>query len=81
METYIRNACSLQDIVNFPPYHLHPLIGNRKGEWSIYLGHTGYRVIFFPLDDNEIKLISVDIISECKKIKIIMVTEVSKHYE
>ncbi|MCR4819326.1 MAG: hypothetical protein K5841_10255, partial [Fretibacterium sp.] len=44
MENYIRQAASLNDIVRYPPFHFHPLRGGRKGEWSLYVGQTGYRV-------------------------------------
>ena len=81
-ENYIRNASSLQDIVNYPPFHFHQLKGDRKGEWSIYLGKTtGYRITLIPCDENNHKIVSGDIIAQCKSIKIVMVTEVSKHYE
>ena len=82
VENFIQNAVSLQDIANYPPYHFHSLIGNRKDEWSIYLGKkTGYRVTLIPCDENQNEIIDGDIISQCKSIKIVKVTEVSNHYE
>ncbi|MBQ0059944.1 MAG: hypothetical protein KBS83_08370 [Lachnospiraceae bacterium] len=75
------NATSLQDIVNYPPFHFHPLKGDRKGEWSIYLGKTGYRVAMIPCDGDGNEIIEGDIIAWCKSIKVICVTEVSNHYE
>lgn len=80
-ENYILQAPSLKDIANYPPFHFHQLKGNRKGEWSIYLGNTGYRVTMIPCDDegNEIK--QGDIIAQCHTIRIVLVTEVSNHYE
>ena len=80
-ENFIQNASSLQDIVNYPPFHFHPLQGDRKEEWSIYLGHTGYRVTMIPCDDEGNEIIEGDIIAQCKTIKIVKVTEVSNHYE
>lgn len=80
-ENYIQRAESLLDIANYRPFHFHPLKGSRKTEWSIYLGDTGYRVTLFPCDDDGKPIISGDIIAQCKSIKIIMVTEVSNHYE
>ncbi len=80
-ENYILNASSLQDIINYPPFHLHSLKGDRKNEWSIYLGNTGYRVTMIPCDDKGNEITKGDIIAQCKSIKIILVTEVSNHYE
>lgn len=81
MENYILNAESLQDIVNYPPFHFHSLQGQRKKEWSLYLGNTGYRVTLIPCDDSGQEITSGDIIAQCKMIKVVKVTEVSNHYE
>ncbi len=80
-ENYIVNADSLLDIVNYIPFHFEHLRGSRKDEWSIRLGNTGYRVTMIPCDDNENEIVEGDIITQCKTIKIIKVTEVSNHYE
>ena len=80
-ENYIESFDSLSDIANYVPFHLERLKGNRKDEWSIRLGNTGYRVTIVPCDDDGNMLIDGDIISKCKCIKIIMITEVSNHYE
>ena len=80
-ENYILNADSLMDIANFLPFHFEHLKGNRKKEWSIRLGNTGYRVTMIPCDDNENEIIGGDILAQCKTIKIVKVTEVSNHYE
>ena len=81
MENYIQSAESLKDIYTYKPYRMHSLIGDRKNEWSLSLGNTGYRVTFIPCDDNEKEITQGDIISQCKSIKIIKVTEVSNLYE
>lgn len=80
-ENFILKATTLSDIVNYQPFHFHQLKGDRKSEWSIYLGNTGYRVTLFPCDDLGTPIINGDIIAQCKLIKIVMVTEVSNHYE
>lgn len=80
-EDYIRSASSLLDIANYTPFHFHQLKGDRKGEWSIYLGNTGYRVVLVPCDDNEKKILEGDIMSKCKSIKVVQIMEVSNHYE
>ncbi|MDY5482914.1 MAG: hypothetical protein SPF91_01830 [Clostridium sp.] len=80
-ENFIRSASSLLDIVNYPPFHFHGLHGERKEEWSIYLGNTGYRVTMIPCDDNGNEIIEGDIMAKCRMIKIVCITEVSNHYE
>lgn len=80
-ENYIRNATSLLDIVHYPPFHFHPLKGKRKNEWSIYLGNTGYRVVLIPCDSEGNELLSGDVMKQCKSVKVVLITEVSNHYE
>lgn len=80
-ENFILNADSLMDIANYPPFRFEHLKGNRKKEWSIRLGNTGYRVTMIPCDHQGKEIIEGDIISLCKMIIIIKVTEVSNHYE
>lgn len=80
---FILSAANLSDIANVPSYRLHPLMGNRKGTYAIDLGKTsGFRLIIQPLDDEEniIKDHSdIQLIYKCTKIIIIL--EVSNHYE
>ena len=80
-ETFIINSDSLLDVANYPPFHFERVKGNRKAEWSIRLGNTGYRVTMIPCDDNGNEIVDGDIIAQCKMIKIVKVTEVSNHYE
>ena len=80
-ENFIEQALSLQDIFQHIPFRLHTLKGNRKQEWSIRLGGTGYRVTFIPCNNEGIPLRNGDILAQCRNIKTIMVTEVSNHYE
>lgn len=81
IENAICQATCLQDIVRLPQYHFHPLKGDRKHEWSIYVGNTGYRVSLIPCGDDDVEIISGDIMAQCKAIKVVLVTEVSNHYE
>ena len=80
-ENFIENSASLQDIAGYPPFHFEKLKGNRKDEWSIRLGNTGYRVTMIPCDDDDKPLTGGDILANCRIIKIVLVTEVSNHYE
>ena len=80
-ENFIENSSSLLDIAKYPPFHFERLGGNRKEEWSIRLGNTGYRVTMIPCDDEEKEIVEGDIMAQCKFVKIVKVTEVSNHYE
>ena len=80
-ENYMINADSLMDVANYLPFHFERLRGDRKDEWSIRLGNTGYRVTMIPCDENENEILEGDILANCKIIKIVKVTEVSNHYE
>lgn len=80
-ENFIRNAESLLDIANYLPFHFERLKGKRKDEWSIRLGHTGYRVTLIPCDKDGNEIVEGDILAQCRYIKIVKVTEVSNHYE
>lgn len=81
IENAIQNATCLQDIWKLPQYRFHSLKGDRKHEWSISVGNTGYRVTLIPCDDDENEITSGDIMAQCKIIKVVLVTEVSNHYE
>jgi plasmid maintenance system killer protein len=80
-ENFIRNSDSLMDIANYIPFHFERLEGDRKDEWSIRLGNTGYRVTMIPCDDDGNEIVEGDMMAQCKMIKIVKVTEVSNHYE
>lgn len=51
---FLKSAKNLSDLLALKQYHLHPLKGDRLGEYSIYLGKTtGFRLIIIPLDEND----------------------------
>ena len=66
-ENYMIEADSLMDIANYPPFHFEHLKGDRKDEWSIRLGNTGYRVTIIPCDENEKEIIEGDIFLDVKR--------------
>ena len=80
-ENFIRHAVSLADLAVYAPYHLEKLLGDRLGQWSIRVGHTGYRVLFYPCDADGEPLLSGDVLAACRSIHIVLITEVSNHYE
>lgn len=81
IRNFIEQAQSLNDICRMPMYRFHHLQGSRKHEWSISVGNTGYRITIIPCDQDGKELIDGDILSQCKQIKVIQITEVSNHYE
>ncbi len=75
---FIENAESLQDVIRYGPFNFHDLKGDRKGQYAIDIdGRRGsYRIVLKPVDES-----STDIYATAKSIKIVLVWEVSKHYE
>lgn len=75
---YIENADSLMDVIQYQPFHFHGLEGVRKGQYSIDVDgrKSSYRIILKPTEES-----GTDIIATAKSVKIIVVWEVSKHYE
>ncbi len=41
----------ISDLPALASYHLHPLKGDRKGQWAMTVNKR-WRVVFTPLDDN-----------------------------
>ena len=62
-ENFILNSESLKDVATFPPFHFEHLLGDRKDEWSIRLGNTGYRVTMIPCDDAGKEITEGDIVT------------------
>ena len=81
IESMITNFTCLMDLINYPSFRFHKLIGDRKGQWSIYVGSTGYRVSLIPCDENEQEILSGDVLALAKVIKIVEIVEVTNHYE
>lgn len=77
---FIESANDMNDLYVKPSFNLHPLKGDREGQFSIYLGKIlGYRIIFIPLDENEKEFKNINTL-DYKKIKILKIEEVSNHY-
>ena len=73
---FIENADSLLDIKNYPSFHFHDLDDEYKDQWAIYVGRTGYTIHIIPQDSNK-----GDVTPYIKNIKIILIKEVSNHYD
>ena len=79
---YCENAAeSLLDIKQYTAFHFHDLNGKEyENQWVIYVGRTGYRIHFIPLDENGNEIKKGEVIPQIKSIKIMRVMEVSNHY-
>ena len=79
----IESADTLQDIAQMKQYHLHPLLGDRDGQYSLDIaGRTSsYRLIIIPLDENGHEWKEKNLSSIYKMTKVIIAWEVTKHYE
>ena len=80
--TLMEAAENLFDISTFPQYRLHGLTGNRKCQYSIVISKgTKWRLIVYPLDENERLLINKgnerSLLVRAIKVEVI---EVSEHY-
>ncbi|EHL18520.1 hypothetical protein HMPREF9630_00245 [Peptoanaerobacter stomatis] len=80
---FIQSSSNLKDIISYPPYHFHNLSGKREGEFAIDIGgrKSGYRLILEPLDKNGERFKPCDIDKVTNSVKIILIVEVSNHYE
>jgi len=80
----IESVTSFNDIRSYLPFRCHQLQGNRNMYWALDIKgrKCSWRLIIAPLDANHnIITAGPDFFKECIKIKIILVEEVSNHYE
>ena len=75
-------ADNLLDIYLMPQYRMHALVGDRKKQYSLVISKSSkYRLIVYPLDENNNIMISGDnenlMMKTCVMIEIV---EVSDHY-
>lgn len=79
----LESADNLQDIAEMQIYHLHPLQGNREGQYALDIAgrRAGYRLVIIPLNADGNKCKQNDINVVYKSTEVIIVWEVSNHYE
>lgn len=79
----IEQADTVMDIVAIPSFHFHNLSGKRKGEFAIDVKtrRDNWRLILVPLNDEEKEFDPCDIDKVAKIAKIVLIKEVSSHYE
>ncbi|MEE0830991.1 MAG: type II toxin-antitoxin system RelE/ParE family toxin [Longicatena sp.] len=81
--TLIDSADCLNDINMMRRYHLHPLKGERDGQFAVDIdGRTsGYRLILVPLKNEDEYWCENDITVVYQSTKVLLILEVSNHYE
>lgn len=79
----IEAADVLKDIVLIPPLRFHSLQGKLDGYFAIDVKtkKEKWRIILQPLDENEEPYIPCNIDEISGKVRIVEISEVSKHYE
>lgn len=79
---FIEDADNLMDVKSIPNYRLHPLKGDKKGEYAIDLGKKlGFRLIIVPLDPKGERWDTTDETTIYNSTSIIIAMEVTNHYE
>lgn len=75
---FIEAAENLESLINMPTYRFHDLKGNKKGLYALDIDgpRSPYRLIV-SFDNTNIDKVFTDSIS----IEVIIIKEVSKHYE
>ena len=82
MLNLLESAENLYDVDRMRIYHLHALQGDRQGQYALDLGRkSGYRLIVVPLKSEEDSEPEAEQMLMYKTCEIILVWEVSKHYE
>ena len=79
----LQSAETLEDIARLSTYRLHSLQGNLNGKLSLDIAgrKAGYRLLIVPLDADGIERNNDDIRLVCQFTEIILIWEVSNHYE
>lgn len=79
----IEGADDLKDVYELQIYHLHPLRGQREGQFALDVAgrKAGYRLVIIPLDANGNEWKEKDVNVVYRATEVIIVCEVSNHYE
>lgn len=79
----IESADNLKDIDELQIYHLHPLYGQREGQYALDVAgrKAGYHLVIIPLDPDGNEWVEKDVNVVYKATEVIIAWEVSNHYE
>lgn len=80
---FIKNAESLSDVVNNTSFYFHPLKSKFKGKYAIDIKgrNSPYRLIVVPKRNGKEIQSAEDVFALADRIEILLILEVSKHYE
>lgn len=80
---FIEESEVLHDLVMYKPFNFHSLRGNRSGTFALDVAGRNcvYRIIIEPLDVNGSRYDNPNIDAISKSTKIVLILEVSDHYE
>ena len=79
----IKSANVIKDIIMMPPYHFHKFEGTMEGYFAIDVKsrREQWRIILEPLDEKKEPYNPCNIDEIAESVRIVEITEVSKHYE
>lgn len=83
----LKQAETIKDIIVQPPFHFHKLKNKNGRDLEGYFAidvksrREKWRIILEPLDDNKLPYNPCKIDEIAKNVRIVEITEVSKHYE
>ena len=79
----LESADNLQDIAAMSKYHLHPMEGDRKGQYALDISgrKEGHRLLIVPLDEEGNEFSETDVSVVYQSTRIIITWEVTNNYE
>ncbi len=79
----IENANVIKDIIAMPPFHFHNLHGKLEGYFAVDVKsrRDKWRIVLQPLDEEEQPFDPCHIDEIATIVRIVMIKEVSPHYE
>ena len=80
----IKSASNFYDVMKYSPFNCDALKGNLKNYWALDVKgrKSPWRFIVAPIDENDdIINLSEEFCAQAKTLEVILIEEVSKHYE
>ena len=83
----LKQADTIKDIIVMPTFHFHKLKNKDRRDLEGYFGidvksrKEPWRIIWEPLDENKRPYVPCNIDEIAQTVRIVEITEVSKHYE
>ena len=83
----LKQADTIKDIIVQPPFHFHKLENKNRRDLEGYFAidvksrREAWRIILEPLDENKESFHPCNIDAIAESVRIVEITEVSRHYE